>query len=295
MVTSVSVSEQIAYAVKSANEQKDKLDKATQSIADIEKAVQKSQEISIKNQAEIEDVYIPSFDFNKTGSDYYNKNWSSQDFYDIQHHSNSLEEFTENFKKTIVKDFADQHNSTDICSAERNSSVKNYLDSIDYEKEYEEYKQSRGCTTDEELRALNTTCFKTKEDLILDAAGNMMVTSKSLYDNGFASQSLISAGVYIPGVVSKMNIQDVANYINSSQYAGNFKNQVSAFQSFADLISKQDNIDENTRDIFAGISKNITNSKGAIAAFSDEIERINAQRASINSQYNASLIAKYDS
>lgn len=294
MVTNVSMQEKIATAVQDMNDLKDKVSKVNQTLAEQEKAFQKYQETSTKYQSEIEDIYVPSFDFNKTDSESYTKNLGNNKL-DIIDNATTFDEFRSYLGMQVEKDFADQHHTTDICASYSNRSVQEYLNNIDYKKEYEEYKKSRGCATDDELKLVVYAHFKTKDRMYDWAADHLNSAISSIEVNGIIPHNIFVEGVNPKSLVRKASTQDIYNYINNDCDQHNLKGTVFAAQSFVDLLSKQDNINVDTRKALKGLSQDITFAKGLINSFSDEIDRINAQSFYSSQQYNASLIAKYNS
>lgn len=149
MVTSVSTSPQAAHLEILNGAQR------TSSNGSIE------QNTSVSSKNNIEDTYTPAEDFNKTDSSYYSENWS------LNKATDSLRGFKMNLRDSVVDDYKKQHPDEKVTPTGKGTpAIENYLASIDYEKEYEEYKQSRGCSSDQELTALNKTGFNTKENFV---------------------------------------------------------------------------------------------------------------------------------
>lgn len=153
---------------------------ASSSTSDVSLFSQKMKDSQIIKTAEggiawgkvyLEDTYIPSYDLNGTDSSYYADNWNNTDFCMLGINADNLQSFTQDIKWMAIQDYNRQNPDTQIHFAEQSSSIQKYLNNIDFKKEYGEYKQSRGCSSDEELTALNRVRFNTKENFINFTSG----------------------------------------------------------------------------------------------------------------------------
>ena len=166
---------------------------------------------SVKNSTlrRIEDTYEPSYAFDETGAEFYTEHWSS---YFGCRTASSLESFTYSLKNLIVEDYKKQNPTSNLHQGDTeyldSIDYGEHINSIDYEKEYEEYKQSRGCTTDEELKLLNSAIgFQTKNSFIMMASMLISSTGGDRY-SPFAAQIAESA-----------NFSDLVDFWNNSHKA----------------------------------------------------------------------------
>lgn len=164
------------------------------------------------------------------------------------------------------------------------------LTNEDYQKEYNEYMQRRGCSNDEELKALNSTPYATKNELFNTAKMAMKGSLSSLkYCSGISiSDDQISS------LLSNASIQNVGKYINTSSTT--VSDGVFKLQTLLDDICKQDNVDSSLKSSLTSLSNNISIASESIKKWSEQVDAYNKAQRGINSQspkYNASLIASY--
>lgn len=164
------------------------------------------------------------------------------------------------------------------------------LTNEDYQKEYKEYMQSRGCSNDEELKVLNSTSYATKNELFNTAKMAMKGSLSSLkYCSGISiSDDQISS------LLSNASIQNVGKYINTSSTT--VSDGVFKLQTLLDDVCKQDNVDVSLKNSLSSLSNNISIASESIKKWSEQVDAYNKAQRGINSQspkYNASLIASY--
>ena len=165
MVTGVNVTDRATYLETL---------KDTQKIS-LEDSIKKNTSVSSSNT--IEDTYIPCEDCNNTDSSYYSEHLDLTFRF-----ADSIRGFKMVLRDMVIEDYKKQHPDEKVTPTGKGiPALENYLASIDYEKEYEEYKQSRGCNSDEELTALSKTGLNTKEDLIQMTTGFIMSVNVDKY------------------------------------------------------------------------------------------------------------------
>lgn len=160
----------------------------------------------------------------------------------------------------------------------------------DYEKEYKEYMQRRGCSNDEELKALNSTPYATKNDLFSTAKMAMKGSLSSLeYCSGISMND-----EQISSLLSSASIQNIGKYMTTSSTT--VSDGVFKLQTLLDDVCKQDNVDGSLKSSLSSLSSDISNASNAINKWSEQVDAYNNTHRAINPQssnYNASLIANY--
>lgn len=165
------------------------------------------------------------------------------------------------------------------------------LTNEDYQREYKEYMQGRGCSNEEELKALNSTCYATKNDLFsvaeMDIQGSPLAALKYCAGISVSDEQLSS-------LLSNASIQNIANYVNAG--SKNVSDSVLNFQSLLKNICTQDNVDSSLKNSLLSLSNNISDSSEAVNKWSEQVDAYNKAQSGIISQsskYNAFLISQY--
>lgn len=181
----------------------------------------------------------------------------------------------------------------DYISTRQNFTNTEGMIPSDYEAEFNDYIKSRGCNNQEELQILcSAGCYYTKNDLTWFAKQSILSMSGWLKEG----VGIAITREQISSIISNSNLQNIANYINSFDKAGNFADQASSFKTFINNVSQQDNINPDLGKILLNLSQSITSLSDAIVKYSDEVEESAGHTISNNIQkYQASLIEKYQS
>jgi hypothetical protein len=159
---------------------------------------------------------------------------------------------------------------------------------IDYTKEYQEYMKSRGCSSEDELKALSTSgIYFTKNDLMGAAKTQMQSIAGSL---NCSSQIPISDDE-ISSILSGASLSNIATYVNSSGETIN--DSVAKFQTLLKNVCNQDNVSDSLKSSLASLSNSISNASESIDKYSAKVEEENAKDYAQKKQYFASLIANY--
>lgn len=269
-------------------------DKATYMASMVQKTNTQEQSLSTTSSNIIEDSYI-SFQDTIAGNTeaYYAENSHGGGAF----RASSLSDFRGDLDIEIVLDYKKQHN---VRGKEAWGATESYRNSIDYAKEYEEYKQARGCSTDEELSALNSTGYATREELVhrvknqLESSNFQIELSSCGVDTrrGERFEGVFSTEES-DTICSSTSIKDLVDYYNAGSRSENFKGQVDAFQSFIGKVAQNTDLDKALQDRLSNLSKQITNAADAIAEYSDKQEEEYMARHNMN-KYNSSLISKYE-
>lgn len=215
-------------------------------------------------------------------------------------HISSLEEYTHARQLRISGAAGAQAMNNSSNSAERNlysskysSEAQKLINNIDYQAEYDEYMKLRGCDNQQELEILNTTSYRTKNDLYFWVELGMRDIYNSLHEEGLTNAEQIDWH----SIVSKIDLKDIVDYSNSKNHVTNFKGFVNCFKTFIDKLSKQNGVDEALKISLTNLSKDIRNASDAISVLSDKMDeesKKNEESAELQKQkYNTSLIANY--
>lgn len=253
----------------------------------------------------IEDTYIPSFDFNNSGAELYSSNWNNQDFGLIKWGVSSCEDFKSMLQMQITQDYRDQHpNQTQNDSEPRSledrlleakdginlpslipEDLQNYLDSIDYKKEFNEYLQSRGCGSEAELQALNQTPFHTKSELLRTVAATI---DAKLFDMNNPNRTGItimqddySYGITPERLGANFSLGTLSEFWRNTVDGNNFSNEAEFNSYVMDFVKEVENRKVGIKEYYK--DKNEDDKE------SNDIPEQNLQK------YNSSLIAKYAS
>ena len=168
---------------------------------------------------------------------------------------------------------------------------------IDYEAEYQDYMEYRGCSNQSQLDALNTTTYRTADDMYGYAKVNLEDCAYKLSQCGVnVSQDDVSS------ILSGTSFENVAKYVsqheskyNSETANVSFEDSVSCFQSFLSNVSDQENASSDLKSLISSLYNNISTSSSSITAYSDLLKEEAAADSSNTNQakYNATLIANY--
>lgn len=108
---------------------------------------------------------------------------------------------------------------TDKDFMQKQGACQDLLSSLDYDSEFNKFLESKGCSNEKELQALNKTMFKTTKDLRYVAEGRLRQTmfelDKSAAPNAMAASSAL---------VKNVDIETLVNYVKSTKYdAANYE------------------------------------------------------------------------
>lgn len=168
----------------------------------------------------------------------------------------------------------------------------------DYKAEFQEYMQSRGCSSEAELKAVNSSnlCMGhiTKNELLQYAEITLSQASGTLFSAGLSGTNLTQDD--LKSLVSSMSLQDLADLTNNYDKASNVYEQTSVFKKFIDNAATSSSLTDELKSKLASISQDIVNSDADIMAFSDKIEKeCEAQRAESNARIAAQNAALLES
>lgn len=164
--------------------------------------------------------------------------------------------------------------------------------SVDYESLYSDYMEHRGCSSEEDLEALNSvtdiTCKKI-DDLKAAAKMKMMSALLILAAAGIDTKELSEN---MDKIIGSATTQQLADFSNQCDVAKNSSNPgggtLSALESFLTSVSKNEGIDEDLKEKLTGLAKKI-------ADLGKSEETLLQCFDNKTSDYNKKLIIKYKS
>lgn len=166
--------------------------------------------ISTKEQAEAVDKYITSFDYNSFMNP---RGINSLEDYKSARDTQLKNEMFSSIRSTPLP--PDDPAEREAYGAEVSKQYSLYdkvYSSIDFEQEYKDFMDSRGCKNEEDLQALNKTMYKTMDDLRGAAASGMMSV---MLNASMRNPEMIPYLHKINSIVSSLSANSLANGTNS--------------------------------------------------------------------------------
>lgn len=170
-----------------------------------------------------------------------------------------------------------------------NPNANQYYDefekTINWEEEWQNYLETKGCKNGEELAILNTTMCKSIAQL-----KNMTATNLNyVMTNGMIrNPKMASAPSMVDDLINSANIEDIARYLNSTY--SDFNTTVSATQDFLSKINSNNFSKDYLERIIADLDKL---SKQIEAEKDIYNENGYVDFSAYYQQYNQNMIAKY--
>lgn len=165
--------------------------------------------ISAEEEAEVIDKYVSSFDY---GSLMNPRGINSLEDYASARRMQLKNEMFSSIRGVPVSDDPAEMADHSAKVTKQYSLYDKVYSSIDFEQEYKDFMDSRGCENEEDLQALNKTFYKTTDDLRNAAATGM---TSVLMNASMRNPEMIQYLHKVNSIVSSISVNSLANGTNS--------------------------------------------------------------------------------
>lgn len=139
----------------------------------------------------------------------------------------------EDFKNLIsVALFSNSYdiNSADEFCIKENSDFENFINSINFEKEFQDYMESRGCKSENELKSLNEVGFNSVEELKNAVERTIKILEINIESTGYKTDAIKDN---ISAILDNASIEDLNNFLKNSKDTS-YVMQVTALEFLAE-------------------------------------------------------------
>lgn len=139
----------------------------------------------------------------------------------------------EDFKNLVsVALFSNSYgiNSADDFYIKENSDFENFINSINFDREFQDYMKSRGCNSENELKALNEAGFNSVDELKNEAIRTIKILEINIESTGFKTDAIKDN---ISEILDNASIEDLSNFLKNSKDTS-YVMQVTALEFLAE-------------------------------------------------------------